>query len=259
MPSWRRRALAAVIGLAIATAACAQARPPRCTAAITDRGCVRVLFIGNSYTFVNNLPGTFVQIAESMGRGVYADMVAPGGATLADHLKSDETMALIRTGHWTYVVLQEQSLMPVTTLSRNTTMYPAARQLVDVIRKTGAEPVLYQTWGRERGWPEGQIADFATMQDSLTSGYRQLASELGVNVVPVGEAWRIVARERRDIPLWQADGSHPTVQGTLLAAHTFAAVLLRETARARSVTTTVPEYQATVLQRAAARAVGSAR
>ena len=252
-------ALVTIVAVMAASGACAQTPTVTCNASRADRGCVRVLFIGNSYTYVNNLPGTFASIAAKLGRAVYTDMIAPGGATLADHLKNDETLSLIRNGHWTYVVLQEQSLMPVKTQSRTTVTLPAARQLVEMIRSTGAQPVLYQTWGRQHGWPDGQIADFATMQDSLTSGYRVMAAELNAKVVPVGEAWRLLTRERPEIPLWQSDESHPTVQGTYVAANAFVVALLNEHPRGLIAQGSVPEHQVSALQQAAARAVSAAR
>lgn len=241
----------------MAGAACAQGRGDDCASGRPSSACVRVLFIGNSYTYVNNLPVTFAAIAKSLGRSVQTDMIAPGGATLADHLKNPETLALIRNGHWSYVVLQEQSLMPTLTASREATTYPAARELVQRIREAGAQPVLYQTWGREHGWPDGRIADFATMQDSLTSGYAQIARELDVRVVPAGEAWRIVRTEHPDIVLYQGDGSHPSVQGTFVAANTFVAALLKETPRGAAARGSVPPEQVAVLQQAAARAAAA--
>src|SRR5512135_2083048 len=77
-----------------------------------DRSCTRVLFIGNSYTYVNDLPSTFVQLARSGGHEVEVGVAAPGGWTLADHARSPETLSTLNSAKWDFVVLQEQSQIP---------------------------------------------------------------------------------------------------------------------------------------------------
>ncbi len=250
--SWGRRfTLVAVL----AATACLPRRAPNCRAAPPDAGCARVLFLGNSYTFVNNLPGVFEKVARSLGHPVYTDLVAPGGARLADHAASAEVRQRIRTGHWTHVVLQEQSLFPAVEASRQREMYPAARELVAVIRAAGAQPVFLGTWGRQHGYPEGGLPDFNAMQRQVTLGYRAIADEQRAVLAPVGDAWAAVWAAHPDIPLWQPDGSHPSVQGTFLAANVLASTLFREVPRGLGTRGEVPEVHVYRLQQAAAHAV----
>lgn len=244
----------AALACALTTTACLPAQAPNCRIVPPSAECTRVLFIGNSYTFVNNLPGVFAAVSAALRRPVYADMIAPGGATLADHAASTDVLGLIRTGHWTYVVLQEQSLMPAVEPSRQRQMYPAARTLVDEIRRAGARPVFLATWGHRDGWPEGALADYAAMQAQVTRGYRTIADELQAVVAPVGDAWASVVARHPDIPLWQPDGSHPTVQGTFLAANVLYATLFHEAPRGLGSRGPVPETQVFRLQQAAAGA-----
>ncbi len=258
LPGRRRGLIFAILVAAFATAAWRPMRGPDCARIPPDAGCTRVLFIGNSYTYVNNLPGVFAQIGNALGRPVYADMIAPGGETLAGHAASPAVLARIRDGHWTYVVLQEQSVMPAVEPSRQSAMFPAARALVDSIRRAGAQPVFFITWGHENGWPDGGLADYRAMQTQLTLGYRMIADEMHAIAVPVGEAWRIIATKHRDIPLWQGDGSHPTVQGTFLAANVFVEVLLHVRPRGMDARGPVPAGQVNRLQQAASRAVAEA-
>ncbi len=249
----------AVLAVAVAAVACLPRRAPDCARVPPDAVCTRVLFIGNSYTFVNNLPGTFAVLSHALSRPVFADMIAPGGATLADHAASPEVLAKIRSGHWTYVVLQEQSLRPAVEQSRQALMYPAARTLAEAIRGAGAQPVFFGTWGRQQGWPEGGFADYAPMQAAVTQGYRTIAEELQAIVVPVGDAWAAVTVAHPDIPLWQSDGSHPTVQGTFLAANVFVATLFGDTPRGLGARGAVPEGQVDRLQQAAVQAVSATK
>src|SRR5664280_2803382 len=82
--------------------------------------CQRILFIGNSYTYVNDLPRVFTDLARSGGHRVQTGMSAQGGWTLADHVASTSTLDLLRSSKWDFVVLQEQSEIPAMEQSRTT-------------------------------------------------------------------------------------------------------------------------------------------
>ena len=179
--------------------------------------CVRVLFLGNSYTYVNDLPAVFRDLARAGGRNVETGMVANGGETLAQHAASPDSLGAIRGSHWQFVVLQEQSEIPALAAAWQTQMFPATETLVASIRSAGATPILLETWAHRDGLPD-QGLDDAAMQAAITQGYRSLGAALGVAVAPAGEAWQTVLRANPTIVLWQADGSHPSPAGTYLAA-----------------------------------------
>jgi hypothetical protein len=214
-----------------------------------------VLFIGNSYTSVNDLPATFARLSAALGRTVVTAMIAPGGARLADHLASGEVIARIRDGRWNWVVLQEQSVIPAVEQARRDQMYPAARLLVQEIRRAGARPVFFATWARQAGWPDGDLPDYASMQAQVSDAYRAIGEELNVRVAPVGEGWASIVAEQPQVPMWQADGSHPTPQGTFLAANVLVATIFHALPTGPGVRGDVPEVQATRLQQAAANAL----
>jgi hypothetical protein len=179
--------------------------------------CVRVLFLGNSYTYVNDLPAVFRDLARAGGRNVETGMVANGGETLAQHAASPDSLGAIRGSRWQFVVLQEQSEIPALAAAWQTEMFPATETLVASIRSAGATPILLETWAHRDGLPD-QGLDDAAMQAAITQGYRSLGAALGVAVAPAGEAWQTVLRANPTIALWQADGSHPSPAGTYLAA-----------------------------------------
>ena len=109
---------------------CANSTPPKCSTAAGAGAppCTRVLFVGNSYTYVNDLPTTFAQLAVAGGHKLETGMVANGGETLAQHATAAETLDKIAAAPWSFVVLQEQSETPATPAGRNS-MYSAARTL----------------------------------------------------------------------------------------------------------------------------------
>lgn len=175
--------------------------------------CTRVLFIGNSYTAVNDLPKMFAELAAAGGHGVETDSDAPGGAMLTDHAGSAETFNKINSAKWTYVVLQEQSQFPASQQARVQQMYPAVRVLVRKIRGAGAMPILFVTWAHRDGWPENGMQTYESMQYQIDNGYLGISQELNLPEAPVGFAWLAARRQTPPLDLWQADGSHPNKEG----------------------------------------------
>ncbi len=182
---------------------------------------LRILFIGNSYTYVNDLPHLFAQLAASGHHGVEVDSVVAGGWSLAQHANTAGTLSKISESKWDYVVLQDQSYLPALAEQRNKEFEPSVRYLDHAIREDGAKTLLYMTWGRQKGLPEQGFSDFDSMQTQLTNAYLGVAQELKIPVAPVGEAWKAAIGHDPGLALWADDGSHPSVMGTYLTACVF--------------------------------------
>jgi hypothetical protein len=238
------------LAILISAAGCSSLNP--CS---EDPNCTRVLFIGNSYTFVNDLPGTFAALAKSGDHRVETGMAAEGGFSLADHVESTATRDKIKSSQWNFVVLQEQSQRPADVIVSETKMYPPARTLVSSIRKNGAEPIFFLTWGHKNGWPENDIPTYRDMQQGLNNGYLNIARELDARVAPVGVAWAVTRRDNPQMNLWQDDGSHPAVPGTYLAACVFYAVIFQESPEGLSYWDGLSQADAEWLQKVAADTV----
>jgi hypothetical protein len=193
---------------------------PRCDNASGDE-CLRVLFVGNSYTYVNDLPNTFAQLARSGNHLVEVDIVAEGGFSLTDHLASSNFSSKLTSSQWNYVVLQEQSSTPAVEAWRTQSMYPAARSMAQQIRANNAQPIFFETWAHKGGLPDAGIPDYESMQYEVNQGYVRIARELNAPVAQVGSAWFRAINKYPQLQLWQEDGSHPTEQGTYLAACVF--------------------------------------
>jgi hypothetical protein len=187
-----------------------------------------VLFLGNSYTSVNNLPQLVSSMATSAGKTLITDSSVPGGQTLSGHLFSSASMAKIRQGGWDYVILQEQSQLPTIDYYRYNEMYPAMFALKDSITAWNpcAKIMTYMTWGRRFGGqqcdPAGDFCspvftNFNHMQDSLTSAYLNISNGLNIQCAPVGVAWKNVLNDT-NLVLHSSDNSHPVLSGSYLAA-----------------------------------------
>jgi hypothetical protein len=221
--------LVVVCLLALAPGACSG--NPGCGGIKDPAACTRVLFIGNSYTYVNDLPSVFASLAGSGGHRVETGVLAEAGWTLAQHVGSPDTRTKLRSARWNLVVLQEQSEIPSVERLRQGQMYPAARTLVRMVRDAGAQPLFFVTWGHRDGWPQDGLPDYAGMQGAVDDGYLAIAGEQHAALAPVGLAWSVLVRQKAGTSLWQADGSHPTTTGTYLAACVFYATVFKHSPR----------------------------
>ena len=170
---------------------------------------MRVLFVGNSYTYFNDLPYVIASIGEASGTPIEVEMIAVGGATLYDHFTTTGARERIEMGGLDAVVLQGQSL-EAPSLTFTLEMFP------DVLADTNN--VWFATWARHGSQFSDPEAGPASMNDSNERGYRDAAELAGGVVARVGGAWEIARMEMPDVRLHQDDGSHPRPEGSLIAA-----------------------------------------
>jgi hypothetical protein len=198
----------------------------------------RVLFIGNSYTAVNNLPQLTADCALSIGFAGFPLEIAsstPGGTTFQMHTTNASSQALINAGNWDYVVLQEQSQLPSFPDAQVAVeCFPFAAQLNDQILSLDSctETVFYMTWGRQNGdagncasWPP--VCTYEGMDGLLNLRYRQMAIDNQAILSPVGALWNYIRTTYPEINLYATDGSHPSLEGSYAASCSMIAVILR--------------------------------
>lgn len=231
---------------AIVPALIEESSPTNTPSSLADEQ-IRVLFVGNSYTFYNDLPVTFEKLMLSGGYQVEVGSSTYGGWSLSDHLTSSETVDMIGKDNWDYVVLQEKSVVT----NPEEEMYPAVRGLDRLIHEKGAETILFMTWGRKKGLASAGFPDFESMQVHIDNNYLNIADELSLSVAPVGTAWQNVLTVDNFPSLWDNDGSHPSPFGTYLAACVFYALLSGESPEGLAYNAKLPEETARFLQRAA--------
>ncbi len=176
---------------------------------------VNILFIGNSFTQRNNLPALLAEMAAERGIRVEYELISVGGASLRTHWNAGRAAKEIETGGYDYVVLQEQSTLPVKNAKR---MAENVRLFDEAIKRAGSQTVLYMTWAR-KNTPEAQR--------DIADAYNTIGRELGAIVVPVGLAWQSFLAKHDKPVLHDRDQSHPTLAGTYLAASVFLVVLFK--------------------------------
>ena len=194
-----------------------------------------VLFIGNSYTYVNDLPNMVKQIALSFGDTLNYESSTPGGASFGMHATNATTISKINQQAWDYVVLQAQSQeAALSTNYVNTNVYPAVQSLIDIIENSSTciEPMFFMTWGRKYGdanncapWPP--VCTYLGMQQQLRLRYLDFTFTHDASCSPVGMAWKESILQDSTLNLYSPDNSHPSVNGSYLSACTFYASIFK--------------------------------
>jgi hypothetical protein len=124
-----------------------------------------------------------------------------------------------------------------------------------MIRGAGAEPIFFLTWAHRYGWPENGLLGYSSMQAAVDDGYVAIASEQRAVSAPVGDAWSPLLDREPQADLWQSDGSHPTIEGTYLAACVFYATIFGQSPRGLAYRADLPDDEAATVQEVAARVV----
>ena len=221
----------------------------------------KILFLGNSYTAVNDLPKVVYNLALSFEDTVYYDSHTPGGYRLMNHAIDATTLAKIREEDWDFVVIQAQSQEPSWPPPQVATeVLPYAATLNDWIKSNNAcsETVFYMTWGRKYGdkqncqaWPP--VCTFNGMQERLMTGYYSMAEQNNATLAPVGLAWKQAMDNDPDslVDLFSGDNSHPSVSGTYLTACVMYATLFRKSPLGAKYFAGLSENDALFLQQVA--------
>lgn len=168
---------------------------------------LHLLFIGNSLTAANDLPGLVARLGrEDPSRAVHVESVAYGGYALQDHWVQGDALRAIQRGGWDLVILQQgPSALP----ESRANLIDYTRRFAAEIRRAGARPTLYMVWPeltREAVW------------DDVTGSYQAAAEAVGGVLLPAGEAIRAARAANPTLPLFDTDGFHPALAGSYAAA-----------------------------------------
>lgn len=190
-----------VVAICLTSTACLKSTGP----AVTGSGS-GVLFIGNSLTYTNDLPGTVAALARIGGRPIdYSSLAAPNRA-LIDFILDGSASRSIQGGAWTHIVMQQgPSTVPIC----RDTLVLAVRQMDEWGKRIGATSVVMMPWpttARPQDWP--RVLESAHMAANTT----------GAKMAPAGEAWRLALTSDPQLALYGPDGYHPAPLGTFVAA-----------------------------------------
>ena len=189
---------------------------------ITPKSTLKVLFIGNSFTFYKNMPLIVKRIADAKGTPMDVKFIAKPGMSLKDNWDHHNALLEIKKEKWDYVVLQGSSREPYKNKGE---YYTYARLFDREIKKAGAKTVLYMTWSDLT--PEG-MPDLS-VQIKLNKSIEQLSGELNALLAPVGPVWNVLYNKVPQLKtLYSKDNHHPSALGAYISACVFYSTLFNK-------------------------------
>ena len=185
---------------------------------------MNILFIGNSYTYVNDMPKIFEALCRANGRDVTVTSVVHGGHKLYQYVDCDDKYRAmleeaLAKDHYDLCFLQEQSYLP---LSDYELFFSGTSRLVDKVKPSADSFMLYETWGRKEG--NETLAQFGWTNESMTfdlaAAYKKAGEALGIPVSYAGLSFYKIYTSHPEIELYHEDKTHPSWEGSCLAALT---------------------------------------
>ena len=175
---------------------------------IETKDTVKVLFVGNSFTYFYNLPQV-VQAMSEFSKSVHLETrhSLVGGSTLSQHLNGENgtrTLEILETQQFDYVVLNHHSLA---TIQGKDSFFEVSKKMVELVKSKNAIPVFMQTWAYESN---------PLMLQVIEQAYRNMGEALGVDIIACGELFAEVRKWRPDLVLFDDDDKHPSKHGTYL-------------------------------------------
>jgi len=198
-----RRVFGALLFCFVASIRClsAQMGAPRLVGA-----GARVLFVGNSYTYVNDVPGLVQALADSTRDSIAVEMVAFPDFALVDHWSEGTALREVRKGGWRWVVLQQG---PSAADVNRDTLRLWTKAFGAEIQKIGGRAALFSAWPQS-----SRMQDF----DRAIESYAMAAADAHGVLAPVAAAWRAAWRRDPNLHLYASDGLHASTDGSYLAA-----------------------------------------
>jgi PKD repeat protein len=223
----------------------------------------RVLFIGNSYIYTNDVPALLTAFATSMGDTLIYDQHVPGAYTFEQHSTNATTINKIYSQQWDVVILQEQSQRPSFPPAQvEAQVYPYAAILDSMIHDNNSctQTMFLMTWGRKNGddlncggYPI--VCTYNGMQARLRESYMEMALLNTATVAPVGAAWKVTRDSFPSIELYSPDNSHPVIAGSYLETCVLYASIFHKKPNLSTYYSTVPQADAINLQNVATHVV----
>lgn len=183
---------------------------------------LRILWVGNSFTYFDSAHVKLQAIAEGEGRAVEINAQLQGGYSFQRHLYRDQTMSAIMYYVYDVAILQDQSrhlALYAQAPERCALISKDAQELTDRIHiySPNAQIYLEQTWAFEDG-DFGGFGSWETFDKLLQEGTAMVARNIGAKVDPIGEAFRICRETHPEIELYTPDRKHPSAYGAYMKA-----------------------------------------
>jgi len=167
---------------------------------------VRILFVGNSLTYTNNLPQLVKEVGAKNNIRIQTEMLAYANYALEDHWNDGELQGLINTGKYDYVVVQQG---PSSQADGKAMLLDYGERIKLLCDKQNAKLAFYMVWPAR--------ANYHTF-DGVIANYSAAAQQTNSILCPVGQVWKAYFDSTQNFSYYGADGFHPSFAGSQRAA-----------------------------------------
>jgi hypothetical protein len=216
-----------------------------------NKDSLDILFIGNSYTHMNDMPNIFDKIAKAKGKSVHVEMNTRSGSSFNVHTTREDMFKVIKSRKWDYIVLQGYSReLSFDYTIVDTASIPFVNKILDTIyiNNPCTNVLFYATWGYKNGYLErDDVNTYEKMADKIIDGYKYMSEIFNIPLVPVGLVWKEIRKNYPSLNLYDKDEAHPNRNGSYLAACTFYSAIFHESS-VGAVTSTISSKNAEIIQ-----------
>lgn len=213
---------------------------------------IKILFIGNSFTYFNDLPKMLEKIACESGQDIYCDSVTKGGAYLHQYADANDELGIRfseakEKEEWDYAVIQDQSFNPI----NNTEDFESSALALCKHLERCKKIFFYQTWAYKDGSDKLKKTELSynEMYKGLKKAYSDTAKKVRGIIVPVGDSFKKIKENHPEIEIYKEDSFHPNVLGTYLSACTFYAFMFNKSPENLSVPQDIDNSIAKIMQK----------
>lgn len=175
-------------------------------ASITKEKPIRMLFVGNSLTYVNNLPHLVEKVAKEMGVTLKTEMLAFPDYALEDHWNDGKLQQMVASGRYTYVVVQQG---PSSQEEGRVMLLEYGAKIKTLCNQYNSHLAFYMVWPAR--------VNYQTFE-GVISNYSEAAKQTNSILCPVGKVWKKRFDMTRDFSYYGPDQFHPSIDGSKVAA-----------------------------------------
>jgi len=218
---------------------------------------IKILFIGNSITYYNDMPAIFMNMAAAGGKDIYVNAWVRGGVILGYFAQSAQAVQFINQKKWDYVILQDGDYHIIYP-GEHQRLAKAVNYLKGLILKNNPDTKIFfhLLHALKDGLTHDNIHyDYRAFTRKIVDGTTAFAALVDLPIAPVGRAWDEIVLHQPGIELYDPDKMHPTYAGSYLIACVYYSLIFQETCVNNSFTGILSTKQARSIQAVAAKIV----
>lgn len=166
----------------------------------------KILFVGNSLTYSNNLPLLVTQIANEQEINLSTELLAKSNYALIDHWDEGELQLKINSKSFDFIIVQQG---PSSQKEGRKLLFDSIKKLNKICRQNKSQLAVFMVW------PSKQY--YQTF-DKVNKNHREVAEKYNTLLCPVGEIWKAHFDKTNDFDYYASDGFHPSLKGSQVAA-----------------------------------------